>query len=137
MLNGVSFEVGAGEIVAIVGETGVGKSTLMSLLLRFFDPWRGSIYIEESDIRQVTLSSLRHHIAFMPQRPFLLPLTVAENIAYGRPSATQKEIEEAAAAAKAAEFIRDLPRGYDTIIGERGETLSVGQKQRLSLARAC
>ena len=108
----------------------------MSLLLRFFDPWHGTIYIDGTDIRQVTISSLRGCIAYMPQRPFLLPLSVAENIAYGRPSASRDEIIAAASAAKADQFIRELPNGYDTVIGERGATLSNGQKQRLSLARA-
>jgi ATP-binding cassette subfamily B protein/subfamily B ATP-binding cassette protein MsbA len=135
-LEGVSFEILAGETVAIVGETGAGKSTLMSLVLRFFDPWRGSIYIDGNDIRQITLQSLRANIAYMPQKPFLLPLTIADNIAYGRADATRDEIVAAATAAKADPFIRQLPHGYDTVIGERGLTLSAGQKQRLSLARA-
>jgi ATP-binding cassette subfamily B protein len=136
VLNSVAFEIAAGEMVAIVGETGIGKSTLMSLLLRFFDPSSGTIYIDNVDIRRVLVASLRDSIAYMPQRPFLLPLSVAENIAYGRPSAGRDEIISAASAAKADQFIRELPKGYDTIIGERGITLSNGQKQRLSLARA-
>jgi ABC-type multidrug transport system fused ATPase/permease subunit len=136
VLEGVSFEVSAGETVAVVGETGAGKSTLMSLLLRFFDPWRGAIYVDGIDIRQVTLASLRSNIAYLPQTPFLLPLSITENIAYGRPTATRNEIVAAASAAKADQFIRQLPHGYDTVIGERGATLSAGQKQRLSLARA-
>jgi ATP-binding cassette subfamily B protein/subfamily B ATP-binding cassette protein MsbA len=136
VLTGVTFDIAAGERVAIVGETGIGKSTLMSLLLRFFDPWHGTIYIDGVDIRRVTIASLRDCIAYMPQKPFLLPLSVAENIAYGRPSANQNEIIAAASAAKADQFIRELPNGYDTVIGERGVTLSNGQKQRLSLARA-
>jgi ATP-binding cassette, subfamily B, bacterial len=122
--------------VAIVGKTGAGKSTLMSLLLRFFDPSQGTIYFDGVDIRRATLDSLRANIAFMPQQPFLLPLSVAENISYGRPNASQSEIEAAASAANADEFIKELSRGYDTVIGERGVTLSAGQKQRLSLARA-
>jgi ATP-binding cassette, subfamily B, bacterial len=136
VLNGVSFEVDAGDMVAIVGKTGAGKSTLMSLLLRFFDPSQGTIYFDGVDIRRATLDSLRANIAFMPQQPFLLPLSVAENISYGRPNASQSEIEAAASAANADAFIKELSRGYDTVIGERGVTLSAGQKQRLSLARA-
>jgi ATP-binding cassette subfamily B protein/subfamily B ATP-binding cassette protein MsbA len=105
-------------------------------LLRFFDPWVGAIYINGSDLRRVTVASLRRSIAYMPQRPFLLPLSIAGNIAYGMPEATRAEIVAAATAAKADEFVRQLPNGYDTIIAERGATLSAGQKQRISMARA-
>jgi ATP-binding cassette subfamily B protein/subfamily B ATP-binding cassette protein MsbA len=136
VLTGISFSIPAGETVAIVGETGIGKSTLMSLLLRFFDPTHGAIFVNGIDIQHVTIASLRDCIAYMPQKPFLLPLTVAENIAYGRPDATSEEILAAAVAAKADEFISQLPRGYETLIGERGVRLSNGQKQRLSMARA-
>jgi ATP-binding cassette subfamily B protein len=136
VLTNITFEIAGGEMVAIVGESGVGKSTLMSLLLRFFDPWQGAIYIDGVDIRRATVASLRSCIAYMPQKPFLLPLSVAENIAYGRPGASRDEIIAAASAAKADQFIRELPNAYDTVIGERGITLSNGQKQRLSLARA-
>jgi ATP-binding cassette subfamily B protein len=136
VLNDVTFEIAAGETVAIVGATGIGKSTLVSLLLRFFDPWHGAIFVDGINIRRVTIASLRDCIAYMPQKPFLLPLSVAENIAYGRPDADREEIISAASAAKADEFIRELPESYDTVIGERGITLSNGQKQRLSMARA-
>jgi ATP-binding cassette subfamily B protein/subfamily B ATP-binding cassette protein MsbA len=136
VLNGISFEVAAGQTIAVVGESGIGKSTLMSLLLRFFDPWQGTIYINGVDIRKVTVASLRGSIAYMPQMPFLLPLSVAENIAYGRPNASREEVIAAATSAKADQFIQNLPSGYDMVIGERGVTLSNGQKQRLSLARA-
>jgi ATP-binding cassette subfamily B protein/subfamily B ATP-binding cassette protein MsbA len=136
VLSHLSLNIEAGETVAIVGETGIGKSTLVGLLLRYFDPWQGAISIDGVDLRRISLSSLRESIAYMPQRPYLLPLSVEENIAYGRPNATRSEIITAATAAKADEFIRELPRGYATIIGERGVTLSNGQKQRLSMARA-
>jgi ATP-binding cassette subfamily B protein/subfamily B ATP-binding cassette protein MsbA len=136
VLDGISFEVEPGAMVAIVGETGAGKSTLMSLLLRFFDPWHGIVYIDGVDIRRATLASLRANIAFMPQQPFLLPLSIADNIAYGVPHAERSAIVSVASAANADEFIRRLPNGYDTVIGERGVTLSAGQKQRISLARA-
>jgi ATP-binding cassette, subfamily B, bacterial len=136
VLHEVSMEIRPGEIVAIVGETGAGKSTLVSLLLRLFDPWQGSIYVDGVDIRQSTLASVRQCLAYMPQQPFLLPLTIAENIAYGRPDAARSKVMKAAVAARADGFIRSLPQGYDTVIGERGVTLSAGQKQRISLARA-
>jgi ATP-binding cassette subfamily B protein/subfamily B ATP-binding cassette protein MsbA len=136
ILNGISFEIAPGETVAVVGQTGAGKSTLLSLLLRFFDPWHGAIYVDGIDLREITLDSLRGNIAYMPQKPFLLPLSIADNVAYGRPNASRNEVVAAASAAKADDFIRKLPRGYDTVIGDRGATLSAGQKQRLSLARA-
>ena len=123
-------------MVAIVGETGAGKSTLISMLFRMFDPWSGAVHVNGHDIREITLGSLRQNIAYMPQQPFLLPLSIAENIAYGRPDAARDEIFAAAVAAKADEFIRDLPNGYDTVIGEQGITLSVGQRQRISFAGA-
>jgi ATP-binding cassette subfamily B protein/subfamily B ATP-binding cassette protein MsbA len=135
-LHDISFEVAPAEMVAIVGETGAGKSTLISMLFRLFDPWCGAIHVNGHDIREITLESLRQNIAYMPQQPFLLPQSIAENIAYGRPDAARDKIFAAAVAAKADEFIRDLPNGYDTVIGERGITLSVGQRQRISLARA-
>jgi ATP-binding cassette subfamily B protein/subfamily B ATP-binding cassette protein MsbA len=135
-LDDINFHAAPGEMVAIVGETGAGKSTLISMLLRLFDPRHGAVYINGHDLRDVTLESLRQNIAYMPQQPFLLPLSIVDNIAYGRPDATRNEIVAAAIAAKADDFIRELPHGYDTIIGERGVTLSVGQRQRVSLARA-
>jgi len=106
------------------------------MLLRLFNPRSGAIQINGCDIRDVTIESLRQNIAYMPQQPFLLPLSIAENIAYGRPDAARDEVMAAAMAANADEFIRRLPSGYDTIIGERGVTLSIGQRQRISLARA-
>lgn len=136
VLHDISFDVEPGEVVAIVGPTGAGKSTLMSLLPRFFDPWHGSVLVDEQDIRMVKLAALRAQFAIVLQEPFLLPLTVAENIAYGRPVATRAEIVAAAEAANASIFIERLADGYDSVIGERGITLSGGEKQRLSIARA-
>ncbi len=132
----VSLQIEPEETVALVGPTGAGKSTLISLLFRFFDPWQGSVYIDGHDVRGLQLESLRSQIALVLQEPFLLPLSVAENIAYGRPGATRAEIEAAAEAANAAEFIAGMPEGYETVLGERGATLSGGQRQRLAIARA-
>jgi len=136
ILEDISFETLPGQTVAIVGATGAGKSTLVSLVPRFFDPWQGTVSIDGRDIRDVELKSLRNNIGIVLQEPFLFPLTIAENIAYGRPEATRKQIEEAAQAANAHQFIERLSKGYDTIIGERGATLSGGERQRLSIARA-
>ncbi len=136
VLRNVSLEAKPGEVVAVVGPTGSGKTTLVNLLIRLFDPWSGRITVNGEDIRSVRLSCLRNQIAIVLQEPFIFPLTAAENIAYGRPDATNDEIVLAAEAANADEFIRRLPQGYDTVIGERGATLSGGEKQRLSIARA-
>ncbi len=136
VLQNVSLTAGPGETIALVGATGSGKSTLVSLLPRFFDPQSGRVRVDGHDVRDVQLKSLRQQIAIVLQEPFLFPLSVAENIAYGRPHATLAEIEAAARAANAHEFIARLPDGYRTVIGERGATLSGGERQRLSIARA-
>jgi ATP-binding cassette subfamily B protein len=136
ILKRVSLEARPGEVVAIVGPTGAGKTTLVNLLARFFDPWSGRVTIDGEDIRQLRVRSLREQVAIVLQEPFIFPLTAAENIAYGRPDATREEIVAAAVAANADDFIRRLPEGYDTVVGERGATLSGGEKQRLSIARA-
>jgi len=136
VLHNIDLEVRPGETIALVGPTGAGKSTLVSLVPRFFDPWEGRVLIDGVDIRGVQLASLRSRLAIVLQEPFLFALTVAENIAYGRPDAHRSEIEAAAVAANADEFIRKLPSGYDTVIGERGATLSGGQRQRIAIARA-
>jgi ATP-binding cassette, subfamily B, bacterial len=136
VLRGVSLQVQPGESLALVGATGAGKTTLVGLLPRFFDPWQGRVRVDGQDVRDLTLRSLRSQIAIVLQEPFLFPLTIVENIAYGRQEATMGEIEAAARDARAHEFIMELPEGYQTVIGERGATLSVGQRQRLSIARA-
>ena len=136
VLRGISLEAHPGQTLAIVGTTGAGKTTLVNLLPRFFDPWEGRVLIDHHDLRDVQLKSLRDQIAFVLQEPFLFPLSIAENIAYGRPAASRAEIENAARAANVHEFIARLPQGYDTVIGERGATLSGGERQRIAIARA-
>jgi ATP-binding cassette subfamily B protein/subfamily B ATP-binding cassette protein MsbA len=136
VLHDVSLTAEPGEVLAIVGPTGAGKTTLVSLLVRFFDPWEGRITIGGTDIRDFTLHSLRSQIALVLQDPFLFPTSIAENIALGRPDAPREEVIAAARAANAHHFIERLPDGYDTMVGERGATLSGGEKQRLSIARA-
>jgi subfamily B ATP-binding cassette protein MsbA len=135
VLRGVDLRVKAGEVVAIVGGSGAGKTTLVSLLPRFFDPSKGAVKINDRDIRDFTLASLRSHIGLVTQETFLFNRTIAENIAYGRESASPSEIEDAARRAYAHDFILE-EGGYDTVIGERGERLSGGQRQRLAIARA-
>ena len=136
VLKRISFDVQPGEVIAIVGPTGAGKTTLVNLLVRFFDPWSGRVLIDGRDIRELKVRSLREQIAMVLQEPFIFPLTAAENIGYGRLNASRQQIEAAAAAANADLFINQLPNGYDSVIGERGATLSGGEKQRLSIARA-
>ena len=136
VLHDVSLQIDPGEVLAIVGPTGAGKTTLASLLVRFFDPWRGAITIGGIDIRDYTLHSLRSQVGLVLQDPFIFPATIAENIALGWPSAPRERIVAAAQAANAHEFIERLEGGYDALVGERGATLSGGQKQRLSIARA-
>ena len=135
-LDGVTFEVRAGEMLAIVGRSGAGKTTLVNLIPRFYDVTGGSIVIEGHDVRDLTLASLRSQIGIVTQETVLFDDTIAANIAYGRADATRDEIEAAARAAHAHEFIARLEQGYDTMIGERGQRLSGGQRQRLAIARA-
>ncbi len=136
VLKNISFEIKPGEMVAFVGPTGVGKTTIMYLINRFFDPQLGSIKIDDIDIRDVTLKSLHENISMVMQDVFLFNGTIFENIAYGKEDATLEEVIEAAKIACAHDFIMELPHGYDTQIGERGVKLSGGQKQRLAIARA-
>ena len=131
-----SLEVKPGERVGLVGVSGSGKTTLTKLLLRFADVNEGEIDIDSQNIRYVTQKTLREAIAYVPQETSLFHRTIAENIAYGRPDASQKEIERAAKLANADEFIKELPNGYDTLVGERGVKLSGGQRQRVAIARA-
>jgi subfamily B ATP-binding cassette protein MsbA len=136
ILRGVSFSVKAGQMVAIVGRSGAGKTTLVNLLPRFYDVTSGQILIDGVDIRDVSLVSLRKHIGIVTQETVLFDDTIAHNIAYGAPGASQSDIEAAARAAHAHEFVVDLPQAYETLIGERGQRLSGGQRQRLAIARA-
>ncbi len=135
-LRGVSFSAEPGQTLAILGTTGAGKSSLVNLLPRFYDVTGGQVLIDGHDVRDVTLSSLRGQIGIVLQETLLFSGTVRANIAYGRPDATQEEVEAAARAAQADEFVRALPQGYDTVVGERGVGLSGGQRQRIAIARA-
>ncbi len=136
VLQGLELEVRRGEVVALVGESGAGKSTAALLAMRFVDPQRGAVLVDGADVRQAELASVRRQFGLVTQEPLLFSGTVAENIAYGRPGASQVDVEWAAGIAQADAFIRALPEGYQTRIGERGVKLSGGQKQRLALARA-
>jgi ATP-binding cassette subfamily B protein len=136
VLEHINVEIGAGEMVALVGPTGVGKSTLVSLIPRFYDPVMGAVRLDGIDTRHLELESLRQQISIVLQDVFLFHGTVRENILFGNPEAGEADIVRAAQTANAHQFIRDLPNGYDTLIGERGVKLSGGQKQRLSIARA-
>jgi ATP-binding cassette subfamily B protein len=136
ILSDITFAIEPGQTVAILGTTGSGKSTLANLIPRFYDVTDGAILIDGIDIRDVTLSSLRANIAIVRQETLLFGGTVRDNIAYGKPDASQEEVESCARAAQAHEFIMALPQGYDTLIGERGIGLSGGQRQRIAIARA-
>ncbi len=136
ILRDVSFRVGAGQVVAIVGLSGAGKTTLVNLIPRFYDVTSGAVLIDDVDIRDVTLRSLRAQVGIVTQETVLFDDTIALNIAYGSPAASSREIEAAACAAHAHEFILQQPHGYETRIGERGQKLSGGQRQRLAIARA-
>lgn len=136
VLRGIDFTAEAGQVVALIGPTGSGKSTIINLIPRFYDPDEGRVTVDGIDVRRLKLESLRRNIGMVLQDPFLFNATIAENIAYGRPDATMEEIVAAAKAARAHTFIETFPEGYETEVGERGVTLSGGQKQRIAIARA-
>jgi len=136
VLTDITFEASPGQVIALLGATGSGKSTIINLIPRFYDPTEGRITIDGYDTRTVTLSSLRDQIGIVLQETMLFATTIRENIAFGRPNACEQEIVEVARAAQADAFIRQMPNGYDTLVGERGVTLSGGQRQRVAIARA-
>jgi ATP-binding cassette subfamily B protein len=136
VLRGVTLSMRAGERVALVGPSGAGKSTVVSLLLRFYDPDEGCILLDGRDAREYDLLALRGQMAIVPQDVLLFGGTIGENIAYGRPGATQEQVNAAARQANAHEFITSFPEGYETRVGERGVQLSGGQRQRVAIARA-
>jgi subfamily B ATP-binding cassette protein MsbA len=136
ILHEIELDVKAGEVLAIVGSSGAGKSTLVHLIPRFFDLTSGRLLIDGRDVRDVTLSSLRAQIGIVTQETVLFNDTVRNNIAYGQPNVSKKQVEEAARAALAHDFIIEMPEGYDTVIGERGLRLSGGERQRIAIARA-
>jgi ATP-binding cassette subfamily B protein len=136
VLDQVSFTVRPGETLAIVGPSGSGKSTIADLIVRQLDPDSGTVWLDGQDLKSIALTDLRRHVAVVDQQPFLMHATIAENIRYARPGATDVEVFDAAARASLDQFVRRLPDGYQTVVGERGAALSVGERQRLALARA-
>ena len=136
VLDGVEMEVVAGEVLAIVGRSGAGKTTLVDLLMRFEDPSVGTIELDGRDLRQITRDSLMSQMAIVSQEPFLFDTTIAENIRYGRPAASDEDLQQAARIARVDEFVSQLPEGFETEVGEFGLRLSGGQRQRITIARA-
>jgi subfamily B ATP-binding cassette protein MsbA len=136
VLRGINLTVKNGQVLALVGSSGSGKTTIANLLLRFYDPLRGSVRIGQTDIRHVAIKDLRRQIALVTQETILFHDTIRHNIAVGRPGATNEEIEAAARCANAHEFIMQKPQGYDAVVGEKGMALSGGQRQRIAIARA-
>ncbi len=136
VLVDVNLHAGPGEVIALVGASGAGKSTAVGLLARFYDPQKGSIKVDGYDIRDVSMKSLKNNLAFVDQETFLFNISIRDNICYGRLDADDQSVVDAARQAYADEFIEKLPQGYDTVIGDRGVRLSGGQRQRLCVARA-
>ena len=136
MLKNISFQVRPGEKLLITGPPGSGKSTILKLIMRFYDPDEGRILLDGIDLRDIKLSSLRKHVAMVMQEPFIFSRSIKENIAFSNPRASIEDIVRAARIAKIHDFIESLPEGYDTVVGERGITLSGGQRQRIDIARA-
>ncbi|CAO3592656.1 unnamed protein product [Absidia cylindrospora] len=136
ILNGFTLQIPHATTIALCGQSGVGKSSIASLLERFYEPTHGNVYLDGHALTSLDPSSLRHHIGFINQEPILFATSILENIRYGRPDATMDEVREAARQANAANFIEDFPAGYDTVVGERGASLSGGQRQRIAIARA-
>ncbi len=136
VLQDLSFSVKPGQTAALIGSSGTGKSTVVNLLLRFYDPWEGRVLIDKQDIRRYKFKSLREQISVVLQETLLFRRSIRENIAYGKPEPKDEEIEEAAKAAQAHDFIMRLPRGYDTFLKDRGSNLSGGERQRIALARS-
>ena len=135
-LRGIDIEIAPGEFVALVGETGAGKSTVVKLLARFYDPTAGAVLVDGTDLRAYDLSAFRRELGYVPQEGFLFTGSIRDNIAYGRPDATDAEVEAAAASVGADQFISELASGYGTAVSERGRSLSAGQRQLIALARA-
>ncbi len=135
-LNGVSLAVQPGETVALVGPSGAGKTTILQLLMRFYDPQDGAVTLDGVDLRQMARDDFRRAIALVPQDPVIFAASARDNIRFGRPEATDAEVEAAARAAAAHDFLTALPQGYETFLGERGVMLSGGQRQRVAIARA-
>jgi len=135
ILRDVTLAVETGEVVALVGRSGSGKSTVARLLSRFYDVDAGSVRVDGADVRGLTVSSLRHHVGMVMDEPFLFSMSIRDNIAFGRADASFDEVVAAARAAEAHGFVEELPDGYDTVVGERGYTLSGGQRQRIAIAR--
>jgi ABC-type multidrug transport system fused ATPase/permease subunit len=136
VLSGINFSIARNQTLAVVGGSGAGKSTLASLLLRYYEPQSGAVFFDDTNTREIDLEYLRSHIAIVPQEVMLFADTIQENIRFGRPEASTQEIEDAAKAANALEFIQSFPEGMNTQVGDRGIQLSGGQKQRIAIARA-